>query len=164
MNTTDYIKVLQDKKEELEEELALINKLIARSGVSVSSTRSSGQVSTEDIVPIVVEDKSRSAVARVRNALKKLIEHEVSLQIDDIRHNLDRLGVEDYNKSTIHNALKYLKEKNEITAYKINNSNHLVFYMHPDGKSEETSDFPVKPEYRPKSISEADIETFEFIN
>ena len=71
MINTDYIRVLQDKKEELEEELALINKLIARSGVSVTSSQNSDKESVKDIVPVVVEDKSRSAVARVRNALKK---------------------------------------------------------------------------------------------
>jgi hypothetical protein len=160
MKNQDYIKVLTERKKELQEELDLVNRLLGNVSNDVGNSDTSGGSSGENF-PVIVSDKSRSAVARVKSAVKKLLEHDVSLQIEDIRANLDRMGV-DYNKSAIHNAFKSMRESGDLVSYKINGSNHLVYYMNPEGRDDSIEDFPIKPEYRPENISADDVESLEF--
>lgn len=161
MANKDYIKVLIDRKKELEQELELVNRLIGRTNIDHPERLTDANNNEADSFPLIVSDKGKSTIARIKSAIRKLLQHEVSLQIDDIRANLENMDVE-FTRSAIHNAIRSMRENGELVSYKINRSNHHVYYVNPEGVDMSIDKFPVKPEYRPQGIRSEDVEEIDF--
>jgi len=160
----EYIEALKTRRDELNEELKLLNGILDKYNLPSDSKTSSNSIGqSEMFTPVFSEDKSKTMSITIKNGIRKLVEHPFSLQIDDIETSFEKYGIE-ASKSGIHNALRSLRENGDVIAYKVNNSNQMVFYISPDGVDKSLQRFPVKLDYRPVHIKESDIESFDFLN
>jgi len=168
MNTKDIVNNLRSRAKELKEELTHIEGLLKVYGVYGDGAYENDEhkSSQQEFYPELKPEtkKSESITSKAKKGIRELMSYPLSYQKEDIRYNLQKMGIDDITKSTLHMALTSLRDEDEVVGYRINKSNQHVFYMSVKGKDHSNERFPIKDKYRPKDIDENDVEKFEFLD
>jgi len=163
MSTKEIVNNLRFRAKKLKEELTHIEGLLRVYGENEDGEQKSFE---REFYPELKpeEKKSETLTSKAKKGIKELMTYPISYQKEDIRYNLEKMGIKDITKATLHTALTALREEAKVVGYRINRSNHWVFYMSIEGKDTNNKEFPVKDEYRPQSLSTNDITEFEFLD
>ena len=161
MSTQSIIENLKDRARSLREELDHIEGLLdlyGANGVAETETQSG-------FTPIIPnkEKKSQTLTSKTKNGIKKLVQHPLSYQKQDLKYNLQKMGVE-VTDATLNTALRALRDEGDVKGYRINRSNQMVFYISKEGVDRDTEGFPVKEAYRPESVKAENVDEFEILD
>lgn len=161
MSKKDIVENLKSRAKELREELTHIDGLLKVYGLN--GTEGEQQSFGKEFYPEIKPEtkKTETLTSKAKKGIKELMSYPLSYRKEDIRHNLQKMGIDGITKSTLHMALTSLRDDGEVVGYRLNKSNLLVYYMSVDGKDLSNKKFQVKEEYRPKDLPE--IEKFEFL-
>lgn len=102
-----------------------------------------------------------SDTERVKRILKQY--DDKAYDIGEFTELIDLEGY-DVTRSVIHQALKQLRNSEEILAFRLNKSNQSVYYMSPDGIDRMQEQYPVKTGYRPDDVDPTDVHSFEWLD